>query len=67
MLATPPQPQLYLHGSDDGCMAAELARGAGAFLPIEGSRAEVIDGTGHFLHLEAPDTVNRMIVDFVSA
>ena len=66
VLATPPQPHLYLHGSDDGCMAAELARGAGVFLPVPGSRAEIIDGTGHFLHLEDPDSVNRLIVDFVA-
>ncbi len=65
--ATPPQPHLYLHGRDDGCMGVELAEAAGAFLPAEGSRVEIVDGAGHFLHLEQPERVNRLIVDFVGA
>jgi pimeloyl-ACP methyl ester carboxylesterase len=60
-----PQPTLYLHGRTDGCMSVEVAEGAAAFLTSEGSRLEVVDGVGHFLHLEAPDQVNRLIVDFV--
>jgi pimeloyl-ACP methyl ester carboxylesterase len=27
---------------------------------------EVVDGAGHFLHLERPDEVNRLVVEFVS-
>ena len=61
-----PQPTLYLHGADDGCIGVELARGADAFLG-EGSRVEVVEGAGHFLHLERPDTVNALIVDFITA
>ncbi len=64
--AATPQPTLYLHGRDDGCMGAELATGADAFLPPEGSRVELVDGAGHFLHLERPTEVNRLIVDFVT-
>ena len=60
-----PQPTLYLHGADDGCIGVELARGADAFLG-EGSRVEVVEGAGHFLHLERPDTVNALIVDFIT-
>lgn len=66
-LSVPPRPLLYLHGRDDGCMGAELAELAGGFLTVEGSRAEVLDGVGHFLHLERPDEVNRLILDFVAA
>ena len=33
----------------------------------EGSEMEIVDGTGHFLHLERPDVVNRRIVDFLTA
>ncbi len=62
---TPPQPHLYLHGVDDGCMGADLARTAEAFLPVEGSRAVLVDGTGHFLHLEKPDVVNEHIISFL--
>lgn len=63
-----PIPALYLHGADDGCMGAGAidATTAESF-PEEGSRIEVVDGVGHFLHLERPFEVNRMIVDFLTA
>lgn len=64
--AIPPQPTLYLHGADDGCMGAEIAAGADAFLS-PGSRMETVSGAGHFVHLERPDVVNRMILDWVTA
>jgi len=64
---TPPQPHLYLHGLDDGCMGSELARHAGDFMPVPGSHALIVDGTGHFLHLEAPDVVNAHILEFLAS
>ena len=57
--APTPQPTLYLHGADDGCMAASLAEGALAYLPAEGSRVEIVADAGHFLQLEQPEVVNR--------
>ena len=27
---------------------------------------EVVDDAGHFLHVERPDHVNRLVVDFVT-
>lgn len=63
--APTPQPTLYLHGADDGCMGVDLARGASACLPAEGSRVEIVDGAGHFLHLERPDEVNGLVVGFL--
>jgi pimeloyl-ACP methyl ester carboxylesterase len=60
------QPTLYLHGRTDGCMGIEVAEGARGLLTSEGSRMEVVDGAGHFLHLERPDEVNRLVVEFVS-
>jgi pimeloyl-ACP methyl ester carboxylesterase len=61
----PTQPTLYLHGADDGCIGVELADGVGGLLP-GGSRVEVVDGTGHFLHLERPGDVGGTIVEFLA-
>ena len=61
------QPALYLHGANDGCMGAELVNDSvGAALPAEGSRVEIVEGTGHFLHLEDPATANGLIADFLA-
>ncbi len=62
-----PVPTLCLHGRDDGCVGAEAATHASAHLPAPGSRAEILDGVGHFLHVEAPDRVNPLVVDFLTA
>lgn len=61
-------PALYLHGADDGCMGAELIDdGVLASLAADGSRYEVVADAGHFLQLEQPAVVNRLIVDFLAA
>jgi pimeloyl-ACP methyl ester carboxylesterase len=65
--ATPPQPHLYLHGLDDGCIGSELARNLENFMPVPGSRAVIIDGTGHFLQVEAPDVVNAHVLEFLKS
>jgi pimeloyl-ACP methyl ester carboxylesterase len=62
----PTMPVLYLHGRTDGCMGADLAASAGAFLPSPGSRTEIVDDAGHFLHLERPAEVNRLVIDFLT-
>jgi pimeloyl-ACP methyl ester carboxylesterase len=59
------QPTLYLHGRTDGCMGVDLAEAAAPFLTAEGSRLELVDDAGHFLHVERPDVVNHLIVDFI--
>jgi pimeloyl-ACP methyl ester carboxylesterase len=61
------QPTLYLHGRTDGCMGIDVADGARAFLTSEGSRMKVVDDAGHFLHVERPDIVNPLIVDFLKS
>jgi pimeloyl-ACP methyl ester carboxylesterase len=61
-----PRPTLYLHGRDDGCMLLS-SMGSPLDFMAEGSRVEVIDDAGHFLHVERPDVVNRAILDFVTA
>jgi pimeloyl-ACP methyl ester carboxylesterase len=62
----PSQPTLYLHGTSDGAFGVEGVGGAESELP-EGSRVELVDGVGHFLHLEAPDRINRLVLDWVTA
>lgn len=62
------QPTLYLHGADDACMGADILGDTVLdSLPAEGSRFELVPDTGHFLHVEQPDVVNRLIVDFVTS
>ena len=61
-----PQPTLYLHGRTDGCMGADLAEGAAALLTSPGSRLALVDDAGHFLHLERPEHVNRLVLDFLA-
>ncbi len=60
----PTQPVLYLHGRDDGCLGVELVQNAAMFLSPE-SRVEVLDGCGHFLQLEQPDLVNKLVLEWV--
>ncbi len=55
-------PTLYLHGQNDGCISADVARLAQASVATE-----VVPGVGHFLHLEAPSEVNERILGFLRA
>ena len=59
-----PKPTLYLHGRDDGCMLLSSIGSPLEFL-AEGSDMEIVDGAGHFLHVERPDVVNPRIVEFL--
>jgi pimeloyl-ACP methyl ester carboxylesterase len=61
------QPTLYLHGRTDGCMGVEVAEMASGFLTSPGSRLELVDDAGHFLHVERPDHVNQLVIDHVTA
>jgi pimeloyl-ACP methyl ester carboxylesterase len=64
--APTPRPTLYLHGSDDGCLSWEAVGDPLAFL-AEGSEVVVVEGAGHFLHLEAPKPVATEVTRFLSA
>jgi pimeloyl-ACP methyl ester carboxylesterase len=58
-------PTLYLHGSDDGCLGAELVDDSLiSYLP-PGSRAEIIQEAGHFLQVERPEQVNAAILSWL--
>src|SRR5947209_511096 len=64
LFGVPPVPLLYLHGAQDGCQLPEIAARSGELLR-DPSRAEVIPGVGHFLHLERPDVVGARIAEFL--
>jgi pimeloyl-ACP methyl ester carboxylesterase len=63
----PPVPTLYLHGAADGAIGAELLADLGQYFPAAGSAAEIVDGVGHFLHLEKPELVAAKIVDWLGS
>jgi pimeloyl-ACP methyl ester carboxylesterase len=64
--AVPSQPTLYLHGRDDGAIGADVAEAAAASAGVDQLTSEVLDGCGHFLHLERPDEINDRIVGFLA-
>lgn len=64
-MRAPRMPMLYLHGTDDGCMDVRLAASAGARLPA-GSELRLVEGAGHFLHLEKPAGVNAAVLEYLS-
>ena len=66
LLQTPPQPTLYLHGERDGCIDVAIAADALPHLS-QGSRMDIIEGAGHFAHLERPATVNPRILEWVAS
>ena len=62
----PPQPTLYLHGAQDGCMGVDVTEKVRAVLS-PGSDVGVVEDAGHFLHLERPAEVNARIVGFLTS
>ena len=63
--AVPTQPLLYLHGANDGCIGAEVVEAAKSMSPANVKFAIVKDA-GHFLQLEQPQKVNKLISDFIT-
>ncbi|WUI01817.1 alpha/beta hydrolase [Spirillospora sp. NBC_00431] len=63
-------PVLYLHGSADGCLGADVVAPDGdlsgvlAALP-PGSRADLVPDAGHFLQLDRPTDVNDRILGWL--
>jgi pimeloyl-ACP methyl ester carboxylesterase len=64
-LAAPPVPTLYLHGANDGALGAELLGDLAPHLPTPGSAFEIVDGVGHFLHLEQPGLIAGKIAGWL--
>jgi pimeloyl-ACP methyl ester carboxylesterase len=57
-------PVLHLHGTDDGAVVADTARGSAHY--VTGPFAEqFVQGAGHFLPEEAPERVNDSLLDWL--
>ncbi|HXQ60727.1 MAG TPA: alpha/beta hydrolase [Acidimicrobiales bacterium] len=63
---TPPQPTLYLHGADDGCLARDAVGDVLPFLS-PGSEQVTVADAGHFLQVEQPGVVNDHILRFIGS
>jgi len=63
---TPPQPTLYLHGADDGCLARDAVGDVLPFLS-PGSEQVTVARAGHFLQVEQPTVVNDHILRFIGS
>jgi pimeloyl-ACP methyl ester carboxylesterase len=61
----PTQPLLYLHGANDGCIGADVVESAKKIAPAN-VKFEVVEAAGHFLQLEQPKVVNKLICDFLA-
>ncbi|MBO2451691.1 alpha/beta hydrolase [Actinomadura barringtoniae] len=65
------RPVLYLHGAADGCLGADTFVPGGDFTGVlgelpDGSRAELVADAGHFLQLERPDEVDRLVLEWLA-
>lgn len=58
-------PTLHLQGAQDGCIGPEVAEGQERFFEGVLTR-RVVPGVGHFLHLERPDLLDPMILDWLA-
>lgn len=63
-----PVPTLYLHGDRDGVIALDMVS-EDDLQPLfpAGVKMEVIEGTGHFLHVEKPEVVNPKVIGFLGS
>ena len=62
----PIQPLLYLHGANDGCIGADVVESAKSMAPSN-VKFEVVAAAGHFLQLEQPEKVNKLICEFLAS
>jgi pimeloyl-ACP methyl ester carboxylesterase len=64
-LARTEVPLLYLHGADDGCIGADTVEARLPFFPPS-MRVVVLEDVGHFVHLERPEEINSLVLDFLA-
>jgi pimeloyl-ACP methyl ester carboxylesterase len=63
---TADNPLMLLGGADDGCIHPRFLRDAHSCL-APGSRIEILENAGHFLHLERPEAVARLALQWFQA
>lgn len=59
-------PTLALHGAVDECMLAATAIGSGRYVRAAYDW-RLLEGVGHFPHEEAPEMVNRLLIDWLGS
>ncbi len=59
-------PTLQLHGALDSCMLPATAIGSGRYVRAAYDW-RLLEGVGHFPHEEAPEAVNRLLLDWLGA
>jgi pimeloyl-ACP methyl ester carboxylesterase len=59
-------PLLQVQGTDDRCVLAGATTGSGSYVPDD-YRYVRVDGAGHFLTEEAPNAVNRILIDWLDS
>jgi pimeloyl-ACP methyl ester carboxylesterase len=55
---------LVLGGGEDGCVDVRYFADAGDAL-APGSKVEILARAGHFLHLDQPDNVANLVLDWL--
>lgn len=60
------QPLLYIHGTADGAIGADMVDESVLDVADKASRLCVVEGAGHFSHLERPDEINAVIKGFLA-
>jgi pimeloyl-ACP methyl ester carboxylesterase len=58
-------PTMIVWGDRDGIIPIEHAHAAHELIPT--SRLEILEGVGHFPHVEQPDTFADLLVDFIGS
>jgi pimeloyl-ACP methyl ester carboxylesterase len=58
-------PALYVHGADDGCIGVDISEGMDDLFPA-GLRYHVVEGAGHFVHLERPEVFNDLVLEILA-
>jgi pimeloyl-ACP methyl ester carboxylesterase len=59
-------PVLYMHGTNDGCIVLDNKSRdqIPQYIPNAHSRIEMVDGVGHFMNVQKPELVSKLILDF---